>query len=158
MSTPSARAPASRSARPIAPSPQPMSTTVRPAIGSACWRASKSFMSVAPRHAQDVLADVGLDEVVGDRRDLVEPRLAELALDVVLLGEAEAAVRVDAYIGRLPGRLGGQVLGHVGLGAARLLAFEARARLPAHQVGGLDRHVRLRDRELHTLVGADRLA
>ena len=58
--------------------------------------------SVAARHAEDVLADVGKDEVRGDRCDLVEPGLAELALDVVLLGEAEAAVRVEAGVGRRP--------------------------------------------------------
>src|SRR3954449_8024701 len=138
MSMPIASAPASLSMRTIAPSPQPMSATVRPSSGR-CWRrASKSFMSVAPRHAQDVLAHVRLDQVVRDRRDLVEARLAELALDVVLRGEAEAAVRVDADVGRLPGGLGGEVLGHVGLGAARLMRFEERARLPAHEVGRLD--------------------
>src|SRR3954462_8239030 len=110
MSTPIASAPASRRRGPTAPSPQPMSTPVRPSSGTCCRRASKSSMSVAPRHAQDVLAHVGLDEVVGDRGDLVEPGLAELALDVVLLGEAEAAVGVHADVGRLPGGLGGEVL------------------------------------------------
>ena len=48
----------------------------------------------------------------------VQARLAELALDVVLGGEAEAAVRVEARVGRLPGGLGGEQLGHVRLGAA----------------------------------------
>ena len=39
---------------------------------------------------------MGEDQVGGDRRDLIKPRLAELALDVVILGEAEAAVGLDA--------------------------------------------------------------
>src|SRR3954453_11682215 len=102
MSTPIAFAPACASLRTIAPSPQPMSTTVLPSSAIVCCRASKSFMSVATRHAQYVLAAVGLDEVVGDRRDLVVAGLADLALDVVLRGEPEAAVGVDAHVGPLP--------------------------------------------------------
>ena len=74
-----------------------------------------------PEH---VLAEVGEHEVVRDRRDRVEPRLAELALDVVLLREAEAAVRVEARVRRLPGRLRGEQLRHVRLGAARLARVE----------------------------------
>src|SRR3954454_4423801 len=61
MSTPSASAPASRSARTTAPSPQPMSTTVRPWTSSVCWSASESFMvalertlSVVRRPLEDV--------------------------------------------------------------------------------------------------------
>src|SRR2546425_12866817 len=60
-----------------------------------------SFMgvsSVRARHAEDVLPDIGHDEVVVDRRRAVQARLAELALDVVLLGEAVAAVAVDAGV------------------------------------------------------------
>ena len=71
-----------------------------------------------------MLGDVGEDQVRRDRRDLIEPRLAELALDVVVLGEAEAAVRLDRDVGRLPRRVGGEQLGHVRLGAARLAAIE----------------------------------
>ena len=44
MSTPIACAPAARSLRTFAPSPQPMSTTVRPWSGTASASASKSFM------------------------------------------------------------------------------------------------------------------
>jgi hypothetical protein len=57
-----------------------------------------------------------------------------------------------------PRGLGGQVLGHVGLGAAGLVGVEQAAGLPAHQVGGLDLDVGLGDRELHALVLADRPA
>ena len=46
-----------------------------------------------PEH---VLGEIGQDQVGRDRRDLVEPRLAELALDVVFLGEAEAAMGLEA--------------------------------------------------------------
>ena len=51
-------------------------------------------------------------------------RLAELALDVVVLGEAEAAVGLHGDVRRLPRRIGGEQLGHVGFGAARLAAVE----------------------------------
>src|SRR5712671_3385682 len=57
-------------------------------LGPPCARAP----SVGARQPEHVPADERLHEVVVDRRRLVEPRLAELALDVVLGGEAEAAV------------------------------------------------------------------
>src|SRR3546814_9285968 len=80
--------------------------------------------SVAARHAEHVLGEEGEDEVGRDRRHLIEPRLAILALDVVLLGKAEAAVGLQAGLGRRPGRLRGQHLGHVGLLAAALAGVE----------------------------------
>jgi hypothetical protein len=39
-----------------------------------------------------VLGEIGEDEIGRDRRHLIEPRLAELALDVELLGDAVAGV------------------------------------------------------------------
>src|SRR5678815_1152021 len=51
---------------------------------------------VGARHAEHVLAHVRGHEIVVDGRGPVEAGLAELALDVVLLGEAVAAVAVDA--------------------------------------------------------------
>jgi hypothetical protein len=45
-----------------------------------------------------VLSEIGENEVVRDRRNRVEPCLAELALDVVLDGEAVAAVCVEAGV------------------------------------------------------------
>ncbi|KFB70344.1 MAG: hypothetical protein AW09_004570 [Candidatus Accumulibacter phosphatis] len=59
-------------------------------------------------------------------------------------------------VGRLPGGLGSEVLGHVGLRAAGLLRVEQRAGLETHQVGRLDLDQGLGDRELHPLVHADR--
>src|SRR5207253_3065294 len=109
-------------------------------------------------HAEDVLADVGQDEVGRDRRHLVEAGLAELPLDVVLLGEAVPAVELDGDVGRLPRGLRRQQLGHVGLGAAVLAGVEQVGGPPAHEVGGLDADVGPGDGELHALVGADRPA
>ncbi len=105
-----------------------------------------------------MLGDVGQDQIGRDRRDLVEPRLAELPLDVVLLGEPEAAIGLHRHICRLPGRVRRQQFGHVGFSAARLAAIEQIRRANPHQVGRLDVHVRPRDRELHPLVLTDRPA
>src|SRR5205085_8844377 len=54
------------------------------------------------RQTEHVLGEVGEDDVCGDRRDELEPVLAELALDVVLGGEAKATVRLQADIRRFP--------------------------------------------------------
>src|SRR2546428_13047364 len=86
-------------------------------------------MLITPRHAEHVLADVGEHEVVVDRRRLVESALAEFALDVVLLGVAEAAVTADARVAGLPRRLGAEDLRHVGPAPARLARAEERRRL-----------------------------
>src|SRR3954471_5639353 len=53
-----------------------------------------SSRSEAARQAEDVLGDVAEDQVGADRRHLVQPRLAELALHIVLGGEAEAAMEL----------------------------------------------------------------
>src|SRR5436190_23345136 len=99
-----------------------------------------------------MFGDVRQDEIRGDRRDLIETRLAKLAFDIVLRGEAEAAMRLETHVGRLPRRLRGEILRHVRLGAARLVSIEQRARFPAHQVSRLDLHVALGDWKLHALV------
>src|SRR3954451_21447575 len=69
--------------------------------------------SVRAGHAEHVLGDEGQYEVGRDRRHLVEPRLAEFALDVVLLGEAEAAMGLDAGVRRFPRCIGREHFCHV---------------------------------------------
>ena len=103
-----------------------------------------------------MLGQIRQDEVGRDRRHLVEPGLAELALDVVLDGEAEAAVGVEARIARCPRRLGGYHLGQIGLRAAWLAGVEQCRPLLAHQVGSGQGRIGAGQWELHTLVGADR--
>src|SRR5581483_294614 len=93
---------------------------------------------VAARHAEHVLADVGEHQVVRDGRHGEQPRLAELALHVILGREAIAAVGVEAGVRRLPRRLGGEQLRQVRLGAAALAAAVGAG-----------------DGELHALVRAD---
>jgi len=63
-----------------------------------------------------VLGDIRKNEVGRDRRDLIQPGLAELALDVVFAGKAVATVGLQADIGRLERDL-----------AARCLAMFASA-------------------------------
>ena len=75
--------------------------------------------SVRPGEAEDVLGDVAQDQLLADRRDAEQPGLAPVALDVVLLGVAEAAVGLHGLVGGGEGGVGGQPLGQVGLLAAR---------------------------------------
>ena len=65
-----------------------------------------------------MLGNMGEDQVGRDRRHLVQPRLAELALDVVFARESVAAVELQAGVGRLPCRIRGQHLRHIGFRAA----------------------------------------
>src|SRR5690606_21143241 len=110
------------------------------------------------RQLQQMLGHVGKNQVGGDRRHLVQPSLAELALHVVFVGEAEAAVGLQAGVGRLPRGFRRQVLGHVGGGTGITPGVVFLAGAPAHQVGRLDLDVRFGDGELHALVLPDRTA
>src|SRR5215212_4985415 len=112
-------------------------------------------LSEGPRQAEDVLGYVREDEVSRDRSDLVETRLAELALYIVLGVEAVAAEGLKGGVGRLPRGVGGQELGQVRLGAARLPAVEEGGCLLHHQRGGLDVRVGPRYGKLDALVLAD---
>jgi len=78
-----------------------------------------------------VLGDVREDEVRRDRSDLVETRLAEIALYIVLGVEAVAAEGLKGGVGRLLRGVGGQELRQVRLGAARLSPVEERG-CPLH--------------------------
>src|SRR5712691_7578257 len=118
----------------------------------------RAAASVGAGQAQHVLGEVAQHEVGRDRRDLVQARLAELALDVVLLGEAEAAVGLQAHVARLPRGFRSELLRHVRFGAAGQALIVERGGALDHERGGLGRHVGACDRELHALVLADRPA
>src|ERR1700722_19772052 len=60
------------------------------------------FGLIRAQHAQNVLADIGEDQVGGDRRGLVEAGFAPFALDVVFLGEREAAEGGERSLGGVP--------------------------------------------------------
>src|SRR6266508_5779636 len=102
--------------------------------------------------------EVGQHQIVVDRRDLVEPRLAELALDIIFVDKAVAAMGVEAGIGGRPTCLRREQLGHVGLGAALLALVEQPGGLVAHQIGGGHGGIGAGERELYALVAPDRRA
>src|SRR3712207_3510348 len=118
-------------------------TTVTPSSGS---------MLEGPRHAEDVLPDVGEDQVRRNRRHLEEPRLAELALDVVLGVVGVAAEGLHRRVRGLPRGVGREEQGHVRLSPARLAPLEKLRRPEAHEVRGLDAYVRPGEGELDALV------
>ena len=64
-------------------------------------------------------------------------------------------MELQAGVGRFPRRFGGQHLGHIRFGAARLVRIEQRAGFKAHQIRRFDVDVRARNRKLHALVLAD---
>jgi len=67
-------------------------------------------------------------------------------------------MELEAGIGGFPGCLRSQQQRHVRFGATGLMGVEQCTRFEAHQVGGLHFDVRLGDRELHSLILADRPA
>src|ERR1700731_581428 len=70
---------------------------------------------VRARQSENLLGQVGEDELVGDRGDALNARLAPVALDVVLAGVAVAAVELHGAVGRLEGPGRRQQLRLVGL-------------------------------------------
>ena len=102
-----------------------------------------------------MLSYVREDEVGGDGRHLVEPGLAELALDVVLSVKAVAAEGLHSGVGRLPGSVGGEQQGHIGLCSAGFSPIKEGGGLLHHERGRLDARVRPRYGELDALVLAD---
>src|SRR5215210_2293863 len=157
------------SSYPRAKSPTPgRSTFITRAPRSASWRVAKGAATACskettvtpssgsilegPRQAEDVLADVGEDQVGRDGSHLEEPGLAELALDVVLGVERVAAEGLHRRVRGLPRGVGGKQQGHVRLGAAGLASLEKLGGPEAHQVGGLDADVRAGEGELDALV------
>src|SRR5579885_3004159 len=97
---------------------------------------SSGFMSFPLERTwqpEQMLGYVRENEIGRDRGDLIEPRLAEFAFDVVFVRKAEAAVELQACIGRLPGGVSREQLGHVGLRAGGLPGVEKLAGLVAHQ-------------------------
>src|ERR1700730_1824439 len=78
-----------------------------------------SRTSERARQPEHVLGQVGKNEVRRDGGNLIQPRFAELALDVVFARKAKAAMSLQTHVGRLPRRLRREKLCHVGFGAAR---------------------------------------
>src|SRR5918997_799524 len=118
-------------------------TTVTPSSGSMLER---------PRHAEDVLADVGEDQVRRDRRHLEESGLAELALDIVLGVVTVAAEGLHRRVCGFPRGVCGQQQGHVRLGSAGLAPIEQLCGPEPHEIRGLHANVRPGYGELDALI------
>src|SRR5262249_33465884 len=86
--------------------------TVIPSSGSM------AVFSIRARHAEHMFGNERQNQVGRNRRDLVEPRLAELALDIIFLGKRKATMGLHTGVRGFPGGVGSQHLGHVGLSAA----------------------------------------
>src|SRR5580704_7777737 len=71
--------------------------------------------SVRLGQAEGAVRDLRQHEVVADRGDGRQPRLAEPPLDAVLLGDAVSAEGVHRRVGGRPQRLGGEQLAGVHL-------------------------------------------
>src|SRR5512134_3056929 len=103
-----------------------------------------------------MLTNVRQDQIGGNRRHLVQPRFAELPLDVVLGGKAEAPKGLETSVGRLPTAVGRQQLGHVRFWPRGCARVEQASSLEAHQVCRADVGVGARNRKLNTLVLSNR--
>src|SRR6266700_5147311 len=115
-----------------------------------CWQHSER-----PRQAEYMLGDIGQDQVRRDRGNLIQSGLTELALNVVVSGQAVAAIGLNCDVGGLPRGIGSQQLGHVGFGPTWLTSIKEFGRPQAHEIGRFHMDVRLGDRELDALVLAD---
>src|SRR5579864_9769826 len=80
-------------------------TTSRPSSGNV--------ISIRAWQAENVFGQIRQDHVGRDRRHLIEPRLAKLALDVVFLGETETTMGLHAHVGGKPGGVGRQEFRHI---------------------------------------------
>src|ERR1700674_1331942 len=100
--------------------------TISPSSGSIF------FFSVGTGHAQHVLGEVRQNEIGRDRRHLIEPGLAEFAFDVIFFRKAETAMGLYAGVGGIPGGIGRQHLGHIGLSAAIEPGLVFAGGLPHH--------------------------
>src|SRR5712691_12911512 len=105
-----------------------------------------------------MLSDIGQHKIVMYRRRLVQTRLTEFALDVVLSGKAVATMAIETGIGRLPGGFGTEVFRYIRFSPTRLTGIEQGCGLEAHKVRRCHRHMSLGDGKLHTLISADGFA
>src|SRR5215212_2547171 len=85
----------------------PSKSGPRSSLSNADWTVMPSsgrMMSPSERarHAQHMLGHVRQDQVGRDRRHLVQPRLAELALHIVFMRKAKPAMELQAGVGRFP--------------------------------------------------------
>src|SRR5580704_13811726 len=119
---------------------------------------SRPVLLIRPGQAEHVLGEVVEDHLLRDRGDAHQPRLAPVALDVVLLRVSEPAVGLQRRVGGLEAGLGGEELGQVGLLPRGQAVVDAPGRLPDDEFGSAEPRVCLGERERDALVLADRAA
>ena len=83
-----------------------------------------------------MLGDIAQDQFLADRRDAHQAGFAEVALDVVFGRVSEPAQCLHRTVGGEEAGLGSEVLGQVGLLAARHALIHQAGGLVDHQVGG----------------------
>src|SRR3954463_1879954 len=133
---------------PIVPAP-----TTPSARGSSAAATSDHRVLARHRAADDQLLDLRGPLVQGGHA-----RVAEVALDGVVVDVTGSAVHLDGEVRVAHGGLGGEQLGDGGLGGARTPGVLQPAGAPYERAGGLgiDRHVG--DHLLHELEARDRAA
>src|SRR5712692_630968 len=103
-----------------------------------------------------MFAEVRQDEIRRDGSDLIEASLAEFSLDIVLGGESETAVSLQADVCGFPGSIRGQEFRHICGSSAGLAVVKQTRRLVPHQVRGKHIGVTARNGKLNALVLTDR--
>src|SRR5688572_14819641 len=113
----------------------PKSTPLPAAVGVSVRTAMSGF--------QDPVGDHHLLDLACPFVDLEDARVAEVALNVVLLGVAIAAVDLERLVGDPLRHLGGEELGLSRFEGEALLVLLGPGGLPGHQAPGVDlgRHV-----------------
>src|SRR4051794_16142784 len=94
------------------------------------WRA---ISLVRLWQAENAFRDIAEDQLRRDRRDPSHQRFAQVTFDVVFGGIAVAAVGHHRLLAGVEARFPGEVLGGVGLGAARLARVVERGGLEGHE-------------------------
>src|SRR5436305_14645532 len=131
------------------------------AVASATGSASTAIR-VSSGLGEHPVGDHHLLDLAGALVDLGDAGVAEVALDVVLLGVAVAAVDLQRLVGDPLGHLGGEQLGLGGFEGVALLVLLGPRRLPGEQAGGVELGRHVREVELDRLevgeMGAELLA
>src|SRR4051812_11345104 len=134
-------------------------STPPPAVAVAeLGSASVATMAVSPGSGlEHLVGDHHLLDLAGALVDLGDGGVAEVALDVVLLGVAVAAMDLQRLVGDALRHLGGEELGLRRLEGVALAAVLGPGRLPGEEAGGVDLRRHVREVELDRLEIRQRL-
>ncbi len=113
---------------------------------------SPSTALVRLRQAQHLFGDEAENQLRADRRDARDHHLAQITLDMVFLGVAEAAMGHDRLLAGLEAGLGSQVFRGIGRGTARQALVVLPGRRQGHHPCRLQLHPVFRQRVLDRLI------